>query len=337
MFERFLAEATSLAPEIRNFLQVCAGLTLLGRNVREIIVFLLGDAGSGKTTLMEALAAALGEYAETADIDSFLMTDRNAGGGAPRPDLVRLRGKRMVRASEPDPNRRLDTNKLKAITGGEKLVARALYQEPILLTPMFVPWIAANKAPEINADDPGIWRRLLRVPMEKGRPREKQDPNLKAELIDASTSGAAVLAWAVEGLRRYQREGFHVPDVVLQRTEELRHEFDRASEFFDERCEWDAGYETKGGELLSAYRAWAHANEIKPLSGNAFSAKLKERGATRVEVKGYGVWRGVRLRRPEQRVVLAGSGSAVVQATLGGPAGPNGVVEPAVEPAERRG
>src|SRR5688500_10258251 len=134
----------------------------------------MGEAGSGKTTLMEALAAALGEYAASADIDSFLSAGRNTSGGSPRPDLARLRGKRMVRASEPDPTRKMDTNKLKAITGGEKITVRHLYAEPFEMTPMFVPWIAANKAPQINAEDTGIWRRLLRVPLEKGRSKEER-------------------------------------------------------------------------------------------------------------------------------------------------------------------
>ena len=178
----------------------------------EILVFLMGDAGSGKTTLMEALAAALGEYAATAEIDSFLAADRSNGGGAARPDLARLRGKRMVRASEPDPNRRLDTNKLKAITGGEKITVRHLYAAPFEMTPMFIPWIAANKAPQINAEDSGIWRRLLRVPLEKGRQEGGADASIKAELVDAARSGAAVLAWAVEGLRRYQQRGIPDPD-----------------------------------------------------------------------------------------------------------------------------
>jgi putative DNA primase/helicase len=308
-FERFLDEATSLAPEVRPFLQVCAGLTLLGRNVEEILVFLMGDAGSGKTTLMEALAAALGEYAATAEIDSFLAADRSNGGGAARPDLARLRGKRMVRASEPDPNRRLDTNKLKAITGGEKITVRHLYAAPFEMTPMFIPWIAANKAPQINAEDSGIWRRLLRVPLEKGRKKEERDASIKAELVDAARSGVAVLAWAVEGLRRYQQEGFQIPTIVLERTEELRQEFDTTTEWFDEECEFDSAYDESAGELHRDYGSWVRSRGGRAVTAHEFAAKLRERGLEQYRTKGGKRWRGIRLRHRTFELGLSRSGA----------------------------
>ena len=62
---------------------------------------------------------------------SVLLKHKNGSAGAPRSDVVRLRGARLVTASEVPPGQDFDEAMVKAFTGGDTITARALYREPI--------------------------------------------------------------------------------------------------------------------------------------------------------------------------------------------------------------
>lgn len=72
VFEMFLTDTTGGDTELEGFLRRAAGATLVGRVVDQVLLFLHGPGATGKSTLLAALKAALGEYAVTTDFDTFL-------------------------------------------------------------------------------------------------------------------------------------------------------------------------------------------------------------------------------------------------------------------------
>lgn len=277
-WERFLAGATWIAPEctesdaepcqdceaclraerdsreLHDFLQVCAGYALTGDTSEERMWLLQGEAGSGKSTVLEALRGVLGEYAITAEFATF--TRRERGDHGPRPDIARLAGARLVVASEGEDGQRLSEALVKNVTGGERITARFLYGLDFEFRPQFKLWLATNHAPAVRHDDSGIWRRLLRLPFAHALPEGQRDPRLKAEIIDMQRSGAAVLAWALRGLERWRAEGLRVPDCVRSSVESYRDSQDLLADFLADKCVFAPSAVTGTKELKVAYKDW---------------------------------------------------------------------------------
>lgn len=297
---KFLDTVTDGDMELQAFLQRSVGYSLTGLVSEEVLFFVHGPAATGKTTFMEAVRGVLGEYAMTADFESFIK--RSANGGA-RNDIARLAGSRFVSSVEVDDGAKLAEGLVKQVTGGDRITARFLYRESFEFTPTFKLWLVANDAPGVRHDDEGLWRRILRVPFERVIPGGERDPQVKASLSNPQESGPAILAWAVQGALAWQREGLRVPASIHEATARYRDEMDPVREFLEEWAELDPDEAVPVADLMRAYLSWAEANgDHYPLGRKKFNRLLEARGCQRITERMDGkvvkVWRGIRLVRP---------------------------------------
>ena len=99
LWERFLDDATGGDQELRDFLQRAVGYSLTGDVSEEVLFFVHGPGRSGKSTFMEAIKATLGDYAKSADFESFVQRNQP---GAVRNDIAELAGRRFVVSIEVD-------------------------------------------------------------------------------------------------------------------------------------------------------------------------------------------------------------------------------------------
>ena len=292
LWERFIAESTSGDPELQEFIRRAAGYSLTGSVREEVLFFVHGPEASGKSTYLETLKAAFGDYAKVADFESFIAR-RDAG--AIRNDIAELAGRRFVVSIEVDQGKKLAEGLVKMLTGGDTVRARFLYQEGFEFLPQFKLWLAANDAPRVRDNDSAIWRRILRIPFENTVPKEKRDATLKATLRDPSISGPAILAWAVEGCLRWQEDGLRVPAIVEKATEQYRMDMDPLRPFFDEGCRFGSTEWTTASALREAYEAWARANGEHPLDGRQFAERLRKRGCEQKATRSGRGWAGIAL------------------------------------------
>ncbi|MEO8539169.1 MAG: phage/plasmid primase, P4 family [bacterium] len=301
-WEAFLNSACEGDVDLKGFLQLFFGYGLTGDTGEEKVAFLQGPGGTGKGTFIEAVRATMGDYAATADFETFLL---KSSTGGPRPDIARLAGARLVIASEADEGRRFSTGVLKQLTGGDTVTARFLYGRDFEFVPQFKLALVANDAPKLKSSDSGAWRRLLRVPFTHCIPLHEQDKSVKEHVKTGARQ--AVFAWLVEGCLRWQRDGLKVPDAVSQSTSEYRESSDAVAEFFDDELDFGAGAKATSAELYGTYKRWAMRNGVTELySQQDLAVSLEARGCTRTR-GGAGVrcWRGVSIRcyqRPSSRV-----------------------------------
>jgi putative DNA primase/helicase len=198
------------------------------------VLFLIhGPTRTAKGTVQGALAAMLGDYAQTAELDALAERDRAA---TPRPDLVRLRGARMVSIYETGRNLRLDAALVKSLTGSDPIAARDLYRRPIEFLPEFALWIATNHRPQMPHDDDALWERVREIPFRAQIPEDERDPSVRERLADPEESGAAILAWAFRGLEMVRAEGLAPAPLVRAATAENRAAQDPLAEFFASCC-----------------------------------------------------------------------------------------------------
>ncbi len=294
VLEQYLDTVTQGDADLAAYLQRACGYTLSGSTAEEVLFLALGPAATGKSTLVEAMLAALGGYAVKASFATFLETP-HVGGATP--ELARLRGARMVAAVETARTRRLNEPLIKEATGGDLLTARELYRSPITFKPEFKLWLAANEAPLMDDEDTGLWRRVQRVPFERELAEEERDPGVKAHLT--SDGLPALLAWAVKGCLAWQRVGLRPCEVVRRKTTELRAGFDPLAEFFAHCCAFIQQAETPAGDLRGTYEAWAEDLGAKPISNTEWGRRLEAKGCQRVRTRVAGrqmtVWRGIGL------------------------------------------
>lgn len=258
--ERFLHDATGNDEDVIAFLQVVAGYTLTGLTVEEILLLIYGPEAAGKTTFLEMLRASMGDYAATIQADLLVKHRSTNGAGSPSPEIARLDNIRLAAGSECEQGRELAEALAKNLTGGETITARHLQAEFFDFVPRFKLWLALNHCPKVSADDGAIWRRIVRIGFEHTVPPERQDKTLKPYLRDPAGGAPAVLAWAVEGCLRWQRDGLHVPDAVKRSTSAYRQESDPLATFMEDCLRFTPAAWTPWKDILTTYNE--HAAEM---------------------------------------------------------------------------
>ena len=275
MWDDFLRTVTGDDASMLEFLQVAIGYGATGSTAEEKLFFIHGQAATGKSTFLEAIKAALGDYAQTANFETFLR--RHQVGGV-RNDIAKLNGARMVVSIEVEEGKHLAEGLIKMLTGGDTISARFLYKEEFEFLPQFKLWLAANDTPKVKDNDEALWRRILRVPFECVIPKEDQNPKVKATLRDTKTAGPAILAWIVEGCLKWRQKGLLVPEIIEQSTEEYRQSQDPLREFFEDYCDFEPTAFASVKQLREVYEQWAEEVGIKPkyrLGRTAFNERLR--------------------------------------------------------------
>ena len=216
---------------------------------------------NGKSTFLDTIADMLGDYASNAQPDTLMMQSKlgSLGGGA-NSDIARLKSARFVTCEEPTEGVRLNEGLLKQLTGGSKVTCRFLYGDEFEYTPEFKIWVATNHKPVIQGMDIGIWRRIKLIPFEVNSPKEKVDKNLKYKLRQEFPQ---ILAWAVEGCMKWQKEGgLHEPTCVLEATKDYKQEMDLIAGFV-EQCiviDYDSDAKIMASDLFAIDSRWAKVN-----------------------------------------------------------------------------
>jgi putative DNA primase/helicase len=288
-WERFLRDATGDDDELARYLQRGVGYTLTGSTEEEVLFFAHGPTATGKSTLLEALAAVLGEYALAAAFGTFLERRDHA----PRNDIAELRGARLVTSSEVTGGAKFDAQTIKHLTGGDTVPARFLYRETFRFRPAFKLWFGANDRPAIEHDDGAMWRRVHTIPFVRVVAEERRDSSVKEALRSDPDDLAAILAWAVEGSLAWQREKLRPPKKVLDYTAEYRNDQDPLRDWFAEHVVIDADGWVSRSDVRSSYRGWCHRNDVEAVDARKLVAALRAR---KVKEKGKGGVRGWRLK-----------------------------------------
>ena len=273
---RFIDEITAGDKKTAQYIQKAAGYALTG-DTRQECLFILHGATSrnGKSTLLETLAAMMGDYAATANPETFTKKDR-ANDNAPTEDLARLAGARLVTVSEPPRGMELNAALVKSLTGRDTIKARRLYESSFEYMPQFKLFFNTNHRPRV--DDMTVFEseRVKLIPFNVHFGQDRRDPYLKDTLQKKETL-SAVLNWALDGLRLLRSEGFSMPPAVVQATEEYRRKQDKLLQFMEEKTEQGAGYEVPLLVLHTEFANWCCASGLLSVSIPKFRELLEER------------------------------------------------------------
>jgi putative DNA primase/helicase len=265
-FDAFLLEVLPDAPTV-EYVWRAVGYLLTGRTDEHALFFAHGKGRNGKTTLIKVLLTMLGPYGAQALNDLLL-----AKHGEQHPvGIADLHGKRLVALTEIDDHRRWDAATLKFLTGGDRVTARRMRENPWSFDPTHKFLIAANSKPSASATDEALWARVKLIGFNRRFEGAARDPAL-FEKLTAEIPG--ILAKAVKACLRWQANGLGEPPAVTEAVASYRREVDPLAGFFEGRARGEGARVTRA-ELRTAYEEWAKSRGEEPMSPRAFAERVR--------------------------------------------------------------
>ncbi|WP_428968067.1 phage/plasmid primase, P4 family [Sphingomonas sp. Xoc002] len=285
---------------MRRYLHQLGGYSLTGDASEQKLWFWWGRGRNGKGVTIESWTHVAGDYADTIPIGSFLDQGIKKRGDAASPDLAKLGGVRMLRASEPGKNETLDSALIKLVTGGEPVAVRMLHRGFFNLVPLFKLIIIGNSKFNIPDTDDGIWGRMKLVSWLRNieKPEEgvanwpKKDPHLVDKIKKGE--GPGLLNRLVAGLLDYLENGLVEPASVTQATEAYRDQSDPLARFLRMCTVAEASSRVQSSQLHEVFVAWAKAAGEREWSNKGFSNALAEKGYQKKASNGM-QWLGLKL------------------------------------------
>lgn len=282
--------------EERDYLQERCGQALLGRQPKEDdLVVLFGGGSNSKTTIIGALSRAVGDYA--VGVSSRVVT-----AGLEREhttELVDFRGARLAVLEEFPDGGHLSEERLKNLVGTPTMKGRRMQRDNIQWKTTHSMFITMNVPPTISGTSHGVWRRLkvLTFPLryvateaEIISPSHRLgDLGLKPRMqgLDLPEGAPcpqreAILAWAIEGARRYLARGDQptpVPATVQATSDEWRYTVDVLGAFLKENVEVAEGWCIPSTNLLDEYNHYLLEHGRKKVNDKTLASRVAEHPA----------------------------------------------------------
>lgn len=241
--------------EIQRFAQKVFGYCLVDHNPSKLLVFLWGPSNTGKTTILEAIARALGDYSAPMSAHKIFGNSNMSTN----PELVSAIKKRMVILSEVGDGYKLSSNAIKQITGNDLQQARNNHSNHIVnAVPMFTPYVSTNSPPEISRGDAALKNRILVLPFNEEHPPQK-NISPEEDLKENKEIQSAILWWLVEGCKMYFEEGLTRntwPEKVKNLSEDFILGTSTFQQFLSEHLEIDPKARERVSDVFAEWKRW---------------------------------------------------------------------------------
>jgi P4 family phage/plasmid primase-like protien len=278
------AKALEALPEdVRWWLMVRFGQAITGHVPDDdIMPFLKGSGANGKSTVVNAISRALGDYYLVVSPKALL-----ADVKAHSTDLADFRGVRFA-VLEELPERHMDVTRVKQLNGDTHITARHLFKDNMTFFPSHSMFVTTNYVPNVSETDHGTWRRLMLITFpytftddpDPEIPSQKEgDPGLR-QRIAADHDGAiskAVLAGLVNGAVQWYQFGMRLPEPpasVAGDTQTWRMQSDSILRFWNERLVADPDSVVPSSDMLRAYNEWAESLGLQKISDKTLADRL---------------------------------------------------------------
>lgn len=271
--------------EMMDYVQLMLGASVMGSQDARMIFIAYGRKGkNGKSTVFEALATVLGDYADHAELKMLASTD--TGNLTELTTRMRIRGARFVFSSEMAASDQVDANMIKRLTGGDTISARAMFKGTVTFRPVCSIWLRTNKLPTIRGADGAFWDRICIIPFDHQFVGAEQ---LDMEVVIGRLRDEApgILTWLVKGAVRWnQRDGAY---AVPKRVQELRDMYmsdtDNFADFMSEAVVESEGSEVKIALLHRSYSDFCKRRGVPAPALSAFKQELRTAGVLSVDGK----------------------------------------------------
>lgn len=273
-WEQFIDEVTQKDKDKADFLQRALGYSLLGMSNEECMFILHGKTTrNGKSTLLNTIEYMLGDYAKVAPVGMICRGDRRKDAEAASPTLAGLKGKRFVTMAESNEFGKLDEEKIKQLTGGEEISARALYHSAITYKPQFTLWLSCNDLPMVTDKSLFASERIKVIEFNRHFTPQEQDTHLKDELCTQENM-SGIFMWLIRGYIKYKERGLAMSDSLMSVVRQYEKDNDLVLQFLENRCEKKEGSKVRAKDLYQTYKIWSKSEGAYVLSARKFNSEM---------------------------------------------------------------
>lgn len=241
---------------------------LSGKITSEKFHIFTGTGANGKSKIIELYQNAFGDYCGQFNVS--LLTQKRVKSNDTNSELAKSKGKRFMVLQEPSEDEKMNIGFMKELTGGDRIIARGLFQDPIEFKPQAHLVLTCNHLPSIPSDDGGTWRRIRVIeflstftdtPNPENKNEFKIDTELSLKFDDWKEYFMSILIFYY---KKYIEDGIYEPTEVLKCTKEYQKDNDTLKLYIEERVEKAEDGFITFSELYNDFKYWyRESGEIK--------------------------------------------------------------------------
>jgi len=228
--------------DLREYVITLLASCLEGRNKEQKFWINTGGGSNGKSMLQTLMEYTFGDYQTS--LQTTVLTRKRPESGAANPDMITTKCKRYIYMGEPDPGEKLNTSRMKQLSGEDRIEARGLFSDQEKFNMMGKMFLSCNDLPPISSMDNGTWRRIRVIPhistfKDPGSPDidpskhiYEKDMRLKLKLKNWRVAFLGLLVHYYN--TKYLREGLKEPPCVLAASNKYKERNDVFMSFFNE-------------------------------------------------------------------------------------------------------
>lgn len=276
MFEQFMREITDDRRELAEWIIARMGYTLTADTSLQDFEVRIGTGANGKGVLQKLQLAIWGDYAGSVDPAILLSADKRRGG--PNAELLDTRGRRVIFATETAEGDRLDSSRVKTLTGEDEQAARALFSNFVVrFTPTAKIVLSTNAAPGLDAVDFAMRRRVRLIPFDRTFAGLARNPRIVEELLMEKD---AILGLIVRAATAYaQTQALPPCEIIDAASGDFVDAQDPIVRWIEERCRRREDALSNASVLYSDFRSWQEADGMRnPWTQTRFGRGLESHG-----------------------------------------------------------
>jgi P4 family phage/plasmid primase-like protien len=282
--------------EERDYMLTYLSIGLTG-NLLELFTILTGCGRNGKSKLVELLKITFGDY--FGSVQSQLFTRPRPDANSPDPGLLSLIRKRVVIASEPEKNSKLNSGFIKFITGRDSTTLRNCHSNDMVdFTANFITLLICNDIPDCDDIDNAFSKRLrcINFPTEfvsepTKENQKKMDVNINKNFDYWKLDFILLL---IDYYKAYsQKHELKPTNNILKWTDQYKENTDIYLQFLNENTEENKDGHTHCSTLYEVFKDWFKSNNpnAKVPSNKEFVNNMKKhKDVKKIKINGIPQW-----------------------------------------------
>jgi P4 family phage/plasmid primase-like protien len=220
--------------DLVDYMKRLFGYTLTGEISDRSLHIFWGSGRNGKSTVIDILRKILGKKYFVTCSENVLL--KSTSTSSTSPELIRIQGARVIVLSETDKQEKLNSKRIKGLTGGDEIVARQLFREQIEFNPQATPIMITNHKPEFDINDQAMIDRLKMVPFLGRFDNTPKNRDYIKDLINNHLDD--FFSWFVDGAFEWYNGKELIPcQLMTQEMDAYINELDIQKQFMDERID----------------------------------------------------------------------------------------------------
>jgi P4 family phage/plasmid primase-like protien len=271
---------------------------ILTRETSDRSLYILWGKGmNGKSKLLELVECILGKLFTSCSADVLLKHERKGGA---TPELIPLISARVAVLNETNEEDKLNSERIKKLTGDDLITARALFKDEITFRPKAKLLLITNKKPNFDVTDKAMTDRIKLIPFlacfDNNNKNRQYIDDLKTKYLDDFFSLIidGCISW-------WKDKNLNLPEIALQETKKYFEENDTILQWINECCELGKSddYREQPSILYSKYSDWCILNDykrdIKQKFGEVMTSKFGEKNKVSINKKQVWIYSGIKI------------------------------------------